>query len=60
MVGDLNRSVSEIIAAQRIPAISLEGLIPDSSYISLIIVAVDPTGSALKNTGEVVRIFATL
>ena len=60
MVGDLNKSVSEIIAAQRIPAISFDGLIPDSKYISLIMVAVEPTGSALKNTGEVVRMFATL
>ena len=47
-VGDLNKSVSEIIAAQRRPATSRDGFIPFSKNIFETIVAVEPTGSFLK------------
>ena len=49
-----------MIAAHRMPAISLLGLSPLSKYISETIVAVEPTGSALKYKGAVVDMFATL
>ena len=47
-VGDLNKSVSEIIAAHNIPATFFEGLMPFSKKIDPIIVDVLPTGSFLK------------
>ena len=47
-VGDLKSKVSEMIAAQRSPATSRDGLIPFSKNIFETIVAVDPTGSFLK------------
>ncbi len=48
LVGDLKYIVSEIIAAQRMPAISAAGLIFISRYKPATIVAVLPTASFLK------------
>src|SRR5699024_1676842 len=60
LVGDLNNSVSEIIAAHKSPATFFVGRSPCSKNIIEIIVQVEPTGRFLKYIGPEVATFATL
>ncbi len=53
-VGDLNITVSEIMAAAISPAMDFSGTTPLSLYMREMIVAVLPRGSFLKYIGEFV------
>ena len=53
-MGDLNISVSLTMAAHKSPAVTLSISTPHSLYILYIMEQVDPMGTFLKNTGDMV------
>ena len=60
LVGDFNKSVSEMMAEINKPAICFGITMPFSINIFVIMVAVEPNGSFLKYSGNFVSTLATL